>query len=170
MNITGNQIKQAIKMKGLELDSVSSTFDDSLFKFEDETKMSPVSIAEVIYNLESDIAKLQAAQKFYNTNTKITFEDKTINLQEAINLVGGAGRISKLWRTAAKGEKKDRWDRGSAKTRNKTEEVAVPTITKEEALILFKAAEKRASQLRNAIAESNILEVEISFIYESLFD
>lgn len=171
MKVNGNQIKQAIKMKGLELDSVSSTFDESLFKFADETKRTPEEIADDILKLETEISKLQAAQKFYNVNVKFDYEERQISLQEAVNLVGGTGRVSKLWRKASKGEKKDRYGYGrDSKTRNKEEEVAEPTITKTEALKLFKDAERKASALRNGIAEANTIPVEIDFIDESLFN
>jgi len=171
MLANGNQLKQAIKMKSMELNSVISTFEDTLYKFEDETKLTPYEVSTKIINLEYDISKLQSAQKYYNSNLTFDFNDENLTLQTAINYVGGLGRISKKWRTASQNKKqRSMFSTHSVTTRNKDEEIAKPTITKDEALYMFKQIEKKAANLRNLIAEYNTKMVEISFINESLFD
>jgi hypothetical protein len=171
MLVNGNQLKQAIKMKSMELNSVFSTFEDTLYKFEDESKSTPYEISTKIINLEYDISKLQSAQKYYNSNITFNFNNNDLTLQTAINYVGGLARMSKKWRTAAQSNKKRTYYGMSDTTkRNKDEEHAKATITKDEALHMFKKIEKQAALLRNLIAEHNTKMVEINFINESLFD
>lgn len=89
-------------------------------------------------------------------------------LEEAIKRVGGAGRMSKLWRTVSKGTTRDRWTSIQAATRKEGEEKAKPTITKAGALEKAKEAEKFASALRSAIAVGNTTKVSIDWVDENL--
>lgn len=175
MEITGYKLREVLKMKALELSTIQSTFDESLFTFQDECKDLPGEIAAKITKLESDIAYLQAAQSEYNLNVKVTVKKGkdttfTMPLEVAVKMVGGAGRLSKMWRTAAQGDKRDRWDRGTPRTRNKEDLIAKPTITKTAALAEAKIAEAFAAALRNAIAVGNNTVVAIDWIDEDLFD
>lgn len=169
MKVNGYKLREALKMKALELSTIQSQFDESLFSFEGDKKELPGDIANKIAKLEVEIAMLQAAQSEYNLQVKVEVEGKTLPLEAAVKMVGGAGRLSKMWRTAAQGSKRDRWDRGFPTTRNKEDVVAQPTISKSEALEQAKAAEKYAAALRNAIAVGNNKEVAIDWIGENLF-
>ena len=157
-------------MKSMELESVVSTFEDTLYKFKDEKKPTPYAVSELILQLEYDLSKLQSAQKYYNSNIIFNYNGEDMTLQTAINFVGGLGRLSKKWRVAAQSKKRKSFYGIDFTKRNKDEEVAEPTITKEEALYKFKKVEKQAAELRNLIAENNTKMVEISFIDEVLFD
>ncbi len=170
MEVTGYQLKEALKMKNLELATIQTQFDDSLHKFEDEEDKSPGTVAEHIAMLEEHVAELQTAQSYYNLQVTVKLHKNMIEipLEKAIKLVGGAGRLSKMWRSAAKGDKLDRWDRRIHMTRKSDEEVAKPTISKAEALERAKKAESYASQLRNAIALGNTTKVAIDWLDESL--
>jgi hypothetical protein len=170
MQVNGYKIREALKMKALELTTIQSQFDESLFIFEGDQKESPIDISDKITKLEVEIAMLQAAQSEYNLKVKVEVEGKTLPLEAAVKMVGGAGRLSKMWRTAAGGAKRERWDRGFPTTRNKEDVVAQPTISKSKALELAKAAERLAASLRNAIAVGNNTVVAIDWIGESLFD
>jgi hypothetical protein len=169
MNVTGYQLKEALKMKTLELSTVQTQFDESLHKFEgDEDKISPQEIVGKIASLEEEIAELQTAQSYYNLQVTIHVGDLPMKLEKAIKLVGGAGRVSKMWRSASKGQMRERWERHSLVVRRADEEVAKPTISKNEALDRAKEAERFASRLRNSIAVGNTTTVAIDWLDESL--
>ena len=168
MEVTGYQLKEALKMTSLELSTIQSQFEETLFKFDDEDKETPEEIANKIYTLELKIAKLQTAQSFYNMAVEVDVQKIKFLLEEAIKCVGGAGRLSKMWRTASKGKTRDRWSDLQAATRKEGEERAKPTITKMQALGKAKEAEKLASALRSAIAIGNTAKVSIDWVDEDL--
>jgi len=168
MDVDGNQLKEALKMASLELSIVKTQFEDTLFKFDDEEKESPGDVANRIDELESRIAKLQTAQSLYNLSIEVEVLGEVMLLEEAIKRVGGAGRLSKTWRTASAGHVRDRWSTLQASVRKDGEETAKPTITKLEALEKAKAAEKFASALRSAISTGNTVKVTIDWVDESL--
>lgn len=169
MKVTGYQLKEAIKMNGLRLVAVQSQFDESLYIFEGEEKRLPKDIVTEVAQLEADIALLQTAQDHYNLNIDVIVGKEEMALSLAVKLVGGAGRRSKMWRSAAQGRMRDTYDRKNPVTRSKDEEVAGPTVTKVEALEEAMAAEKFASQLRHAIAVGNTSTENIDWIDENLF-
>ena len=169
MEVTGYKLKEALKLKTIELQSVQSLFDESLYKFEDEDKLLPEEVVKRIVELENQIALLQTAQSYYNLQVKVDVLGKEELLENVIKLVGGAGRVSKMWRTASKGRTRDRWDRSNIVTRRTDEVMAEPTVDKITALEKAKEAEKFASALRSAIAVGNTNIVDIDWIDEKLF-
>jgi len=173
MQLTGYTFKEAIKMAILELTTVRSTFDESLQAFAGEERQDPVEIAKRIEELEGQIAQLQTAQAEYNLT--VTVEVKGIDgvkvsmsLGAAIRLVGGMGRLAKMWRNAASGKSVDRWDRGRQQTRNKDTEVAQPTMKRADALVLAKSYSKFAAALGNAISVGNTTRLDIAWVDESM--
>ena len=173
MQVTGYRFKEAIKMAGLELDAVRSTFDESLFVFAGDEREDPVAIAKTIEQLESQVAMLQTAQAEYNLAVAVSVKDTDGNkidmsLGAAIRLVGGMGRLAKMWRTAARGKIRDRWDRQRVETRSKDLDVAQPTVPKRDALNLAKQYERFASALMNAIAVGNTTKLDIAGVDASL--
>lgn len=168
MKVSGIQLKEAIKMAGLELDIVRSQFNDSLHKFKDETKPHPANVASRIESLEEKLGLLQTAQRYFNLNVTGTFLGREITLENAVKIVGGKGRVAKMWRQAARGAEVDKWDRRQALTRKADEEKAEPTITQDEALQKAKETERKASDLRALIAKANAQEIEIEWLDESL--
>lgn len=168
MLITGYQLKEAIKMATLELGAVKTQFDESLYAFEEEEKQSPVDVAKATHALETKIAKLQTAQSEYNLAVELEVLGEKMPLETAVKLVGGAGRMSKLWRVAAQGSVRDRWARKQQVVRREGDEVAKDTISKADALLKSKEAEKLASALRSAIAVGNTAKIGIAWLDESL--
>jgi hypothetical protein len=162
--VTGTQLKNMIKVCNAELDVVRSNWDGSLHRFVDEVKPNPLELATRIEDLEERVALLQTAQGYLNLNVKVDYFGKTITLMQAIKLVGGKGRVAKLWREASKGEKTDRWGRRDVLERDSTKEFASPTINKEEAFAQFRSAESRASKLRELISWGNAQVVEIPWL------
>ena len=169
MQVTGYKLKEALKLKAIELQAVQSLFDESLYKFEGEEKLSPEEVVDKIKTLEDQIAKLQTAQSYYNLQVIVEVNGKKGFLETAIKLVGGAGRVSKMWRTASAGRTRDRWDRSNIITRRTDEVMAEPTVNKITALEKAKEAEKFASALRSAIAVGNTNIVDVDWIDEKLF-
>lgn len=158
MKTTGYQLREAIKLKSLELSTVISQFDEALHYFEGETKPAPVKIAGRAQELEDQIVLLQVAQDYFNVHTII---NHVISLATCIKSVGGYGRRAKLFREAATGAKRDRWERNSYLTRDATKLIAMPSISKQEALEEAIRYEKLATHLRTqiALANSKVLEI-----------
>ncbi len=158
MKITGYKLREALKMAQLELTTIATQFEESLFRFEGEEKTTPRDIIDRVNKLETDIAKLQTAQCLYNLGVNVTIFGCEVTLQEAIKRVGGAGRIAKMWKIAAQGNKVDRWAVAQQMSRKTDDIMAESTVSKVEALEETKSAEKYASTLRNAIAIGNTTE------------
>jgi len=93
----------------------------------------------------------------------------SMSLMAAIKLVGGMGRLAKMWRTAASGRNVDRWERQQQKTRSKDTEVAQPTMKKVDALATAKSYSKFAAALGGAISTGNTTKLDIAWIDASLF-
>ncbi len=168
MEITGYQLKEALKMAALERETVLTQFDETLYAFDGEEKPSPEEISDSIACLETKIATLQTAQSQYNLHVQVSVQGEEMTLEQAIKMVGGAGRLSKMWRSAAKGNKRDRWDRTITVTRKTDEEVALPTISKQDSMERAKEAEMFASRLRSAISVGNTNKVNIPWVGASL--
>jgi len=161
MKVTGYQLKEAIKLKSLELSTVISQFDESLHHFKGEEHISPITIAEKSQELEDEIVLLQVAQDYYNINIEV---DSETTLAACIKAVGGYGRRAKLFREAATGSKRDRWERSRGLTRDADQEVAVPTISKQSALQEAIRYEKMATNYRTQIAVANVKVLDIPIL------
>jgi len=170
MEVTRFQLKEALKMANLELETWRMQFDGSLHAFPDEKKVTPQGVMDNVSDLERRVATLQTAQSYFNLNVEVQVGDETMVLEQAIKMVGGAGRSSSMWRKAA-GAKRRRpsYYNDMDLTRKADEERAVPTITNEEALGLAKDAEKLASRLRGAIAVGNTMKMDIAFVEPEWF-
>lgn len=164
MELTGFQLKEALKMANLELETWRMQFDGSLHAFPDEKKASPQEVMANIADLERRVAVLQTAQSFYNLNVEVQVGEEVMVLEQAIKMVGGAGRSSSMWRKAAGAKRRRHYYHDPELTRKADEERAQPTITNEEALNLAKEAEKLASRLRGAIAVGNTMKMDIAFV------
>jgi len=173
MKVTGYMLREAIKQHELRREAAYRAFSDSLKVFPGEVKDSPVALVEQFLAAERAIAALQTAQMKYNLIVKVElyghgWERTTMPLGQAIKLIGGEGRVEKLWRSAA-GPKKDRYYRDPDEI-DPTHVRAQPTIKPQEAVKLATAAGKRAGALRAAIATANATEVEIEDLSPALFE
>jgi len=178
MKVTGYLLREAIKQHELRRDTSAKAFDGSLKKFPDEEKDSPVEIVESFSKAEQAIASLQEAQMRYNLAVTVEImgqgpypTDKVkMSLAKAIKLVGGAGRIEKMWRSAT-GPKKDRYGySGSDDEMDPTRIRAVATIKSADAIKQASRAGKVAGNLRAAIATANAELVEIEDLSPALFE
>ena len=162
MKVTGNKIREALRRAVFRRQILDQQFATTLYAFEGEQKATPQNTAEDFQKADSDVAMLQAIQQYFNQNTAVKTSDGKMPLALAIKLIGGAGRVEKMWREAAGGGKKDRYAYGDNKTRNKDEIRAELQVTPEEALKKADKAARRASSLREAIADGNAKELKIS--------
>lgn len=171
MKVTGYKLKEAIKIKQIELSAIESQFNDTLFVFagEEGKSLKPEEAAKRISELEKDISLLQTAQSYYNLQVQVPHGESQIYLENAIKLLGGLGRTTKRWKDAAQGhnDKRSYYTRPTS-VRSKDEIVAQPTVTKLEAIENAKDSEKVALSLRSAISIANGKEIEIDFINGTL--
>jgi hypothetical protein len=125
-----------------------------------EKTTDPSKFIEEILLSEQKIARLQTAQAQYNLTVKVKVHCKEMLLHEAVKLVGGAGRVEALWKTAAKGDA-DTYRYG-ASVRDKDSIVAVRLISQETAMWEAAKAAKFARALREAIQAGNANLVDIA--------
>lgn len=169
MKLTGTQIRNELKMLTTELSARTNNFDELLTYKAGETIPNVIGEAQTMLDLETKIGVWQAAQKQYNTEVPISFKGKSINLQQAVSIVGGYSRVSKLFRTAAGAGKKDPYAmRRSRRSSDTSTVVTFDSITTEEAIKQFKRVESDANLLRSAIGKANNIEVEISWLESAL--
>lgn len=173
MKATGYEIKEAIRKWELRRDGALHAFEDSLSKFENETKEHPDVLSARFLEAETTIAILQTAQVMYNLNVSVAVLDYSMTLCQAVKQVGGAGRHEKLWKIVAVGRKKSKYEIASNPTkvtRSKEEEQAVQVVTPTEAIKRAAKASEWAGALRAAIAEGNSTVVEIGILKTSYFE
>ena len=172
MKVTGYQLMRALKELAFDKETAEGVFDDSMWKFEGELKAHPADAAIALQKAEVAFANVQFAQAIYNQKIDVTVEDQKMALGLAIKLVGGAGRVEKKWREAAKPPKKDRFDFSSNQQRKRDDgtEYAIKQITTEDAQMLAKNAAKYAAALREAIQVGNSAELHIDGLDPALFE
>ncbi len=160
MKITGFLLREAIRRHELRRDTAVNQFDDSLSKFPGEDKRSPDSITEEFVAAEAAVAKLQAAQSAYNLRVEVDVLGEKMTLCEAVKRLGGAGRIEKMWRTAA-GGKKDRYNSYNPdNVRREGETRAERTVSVDAAMHRARKLAAVASALRAEIARGNLRDVD----------
>jgi len=153
--ITGYLLREAIRRWELRRDTASNQFEDSLTKFPGETKPDPNGLSAQFAHAEDVIAKLQTAQNRYNLAIEVEVLNGTMTLAEAVKRLGGAGRLEKMWRTAAGGSnKKDRYGYQSD-TRQAGEIRAEKTVSVQVAMDNANRAAVFAGAIRAAIATGN---------------
>lgn len=159
LKISGYVLREAIRRWQLRSDTASGQFSDSLRKFRDEVKPPPGDIANAFTIAEGAVAALQAVQARYNLAVQIEVAGTRITLLQAIKQLGGAGRIAKMWRTAAgAGKSRDSWQ---SDAKQAGEERATPTIRHEDALKRADLAAAYAGDLRAAVAKGNAAEIDV---------
>jgi hypothetical protein len=162
MNITGYKIREQLRQLSLRIKTLQATYKESLFVFLNESTEDndPRLIAAKISTLERQTTALQEVQAKYNLGVKVAVGGGLMSLLHAIKLIGGAGRLESMWRTAATSTGRSRW--GDPLTeRDADKDYAQRRIPVEEALTLASEASKRASEVRTAIAVGNAREVEM---------
>lgn len=169
MKTTGYKLREAIRMWELRRKMAGDNFDKSLHAFEGEDRESPQAVVVHFKHADEAVANLQTAQAMYNLSVKVNVLGEEMTLCEAVKRVGGAGRVEKLWRTAAI-DKKDRYSYDRDLVRNADEVRARRTISLKQAGELAAEAAKWAGALRAAIAVANSTEVEVEGLNPGLFE
>lgn len=177
MKINGNKLREAIRDQQLVRDSINSKFNATLFKFDDEVKASPESIASELALVESRIAGLQTLQKQFNVTAQVTVDGVQVPLERAIKAIGGLERIEALWKNAMPYVQRDerrrivKRDVPQATTvvmsSSHDYEDAKPTVTADQVLSFTQAAVKRVNAYKSAIANGNAVSVDMD-VSESL--
>jgi hypothetical protein len=163
MKITGNQIREALRRAVFRRQILDQQFSTTLYAFKGEDKSTPDEIAKGFQQADEQVAMLQAIQQYFNQRTNVEVQGNKIPLALAIKLIGGAGRVEKMWREAAGGGKKERFNYSDdTKVRTKDQIRAEAQVTPIEALKRADKAARWASALREAIANGNAQSLELS--------
>lgn len=169
--ITGYQLREALKRWRIRRDVADKQFSDSLWGFEKDEKPSPNEIAGAFAQADQIIAQLQDLQQEFNRNTFVEVAGKKITLSLAIKLVGGAGRLESMWRKAATdtGTGDARYY-GVPQSRKADEEYRSRRIPQKDAIELSDNAAAYASALRAAIAGANAHKIVLPADFPPVFE
>lgn len=154
MQITGYAIQNRLRELAHLHTLAAKQFDDGKYLFSDEKAPTAKAAFDVFEDLEDQICRLQTLQAHYNLAIEVDVAGVSMTLAEAVKRVGGAGRMEKMWRSAAV-PKRDRYHSEKAITRSRDEEHAAPTVRVEDALAEATRAGRWASSLREAIQIGN---------------
>ena len=159
--INGYMIREALKRCERQRKNASQMFNPSLYAFNGETKIAPVAIMEQFQVADRNYAKLQELQQRYNQNVSINVRNgngsnETITLSLAVKLVGGAGRIEKMWSDSIvpKSDRYSRYD-DAQPSRSKDTEYSIRQISESDCLNYANQAGQYRSNLVSAIATAN---------------
>ncbi len=172
MKITGFQLTYRLKELQDAREIATAQFNDALFTFasDSDMKLSPVELARVQTDAERTIAALQVAQARYNLAVTVDVQGERMTLHEAVKLVGGASRMAKLWKEAAKRTDGPGYGYLSGQmSRDKDHEYARRTVSVQECLERSREATRWASALRQAIQLANGTEIDMEGLDPALF-
>lgn len=159
--VTGYQLREAIRRLELRRDALQAVFQDSLQAFPGESKPAPQATGSELMEIEEAISNMQTAQAAYNLQVKLP---NGMLLCTAIKLIGAAGRNEKRWREVASPKKKDSYyDRDTVRREGETR--ASSTVDPATAAGLAQSAAKIASDIRSGIAMANATTVDLSFSF-----
>ena len=173
MKITGFQLTYRLRELQDTREIAQTQFNEGLFQYPTEVgqKPTPIELDRVLSECERKIAILQVAQARYNLAVQVEVLGQKMTLHEAVKLVGGAGRLAKMWKEAAK--KTDSNSYGymvQQAGRDKEHEYLQRTVTVQECLERSQAATRWASGLRQAIQLGNSVEIEVEGLDPALFE
>jgi len=170
MKVDGYALREAIKQWELRKGAAEQAFKGSLNRFPgEEAKEAPQQVVASFSQAEEAIATLQVAQMRYNLAVTVSVSGETMPLAKAIKMIGGEGRVEKMWKTAAAPQERiscfdDRL------TRDPTQERAVPTMTQKDLVRHAASASKRCGSFRAAIATANATSIDITDLNPRLFE
>lgn len=163
-NTTGYQIRERIRLLTQKLTVERRLWDraKTFFKSEGEIPPDLEAIASNIYNLETELVHWQEAQTKFNLAVYIEGTAYgRISLTFAIKLLGRATRMQRMWEALLSDVSKPSWMSDDSKTRDKTKEVAVSSVSDEKAAALAAEYATEVSDLRAIIARGNANEMVI---------
>lgn len=170
MKVTGILLREAIKRWELRASTASSQFSECLYAFEGDDTPNPTELAAEYDKAQDAVAKIQAAQSRYNLYVKLKMsESEEITLCQAVKRIGGAGRLEKMWRSAAQDKGHDRYSMRNNE-RSKDTEYARRQVSIKDCVRNATEAAKYAAKLRSMIAIGNTAEVDIEDLDPTLFE
>lgn len=168
MKVTGYKLQHKIKELEQLKEVASQQFNDNIMQFESQAeKVELPDIFASYTSIEKKIARLQEAQARYNLAVQVNILGESMNILQAVKLVGGAGRSEKMWKDVVKGNR-TRHQMYGEQTRSKDQEYAVRTISITDSVGFAQQATKIAGALRQAIQVGNATEIELD-LDETLF-
>lgn len=159
--VTGYQIREAIKRWRIRADVAAKQFNESLWVFESDkgAKATPEQVAKNFAEADRAVAVLQQLQDEYNTRITIRVNGKDLSLALAVKLLGGAGRLENMWRKAATDagseSRYSRFHERPQMSRKTDEEYARRAVPQDKAIRFSDEAAQYASALRSGIALGN---------------
>jgi hypothetical protein len=165
-HITGYQLAQKIKELGDRRDIRQQQFNQcfQVFPSQKAHAPDPKQLTAALIELEGKLALLQVAQSEYNLIVAVQVGETTVPLAQAIKTVGGLGRASKAWKTAAKGTQNRNpyaTYRPTARNLNPDTEELTDYYSADEALEQHLFLEGQIGVLRAAIQQGNSQVVEL---------
>lgn len=167
---TGYMLRSAISRWVLRRDTAVSQFPDVFACFPGEEKPMPLEIAQRISKAEYAIAVLQTLQAKYNLSVTIHHAGSEMSLAQGIKMLGGIGRLEKLWRERVAKPKSNLYTLTRDDVRNKDEIRAVPRMTADMIVARAESMAKIKSDLAQAIAEANATRVTLEHADAALFE
>ena len=169
LEVTGYMLRSAILRWALRRDTAVGQFPDTFTCFPGEEKSTPVEIAERLSRAEDAIAELQTLQVRYNLGITIKVAGREMPLAQGVKMLGGLGRLEKLWRVQVT-KPKDRYGYDRSEVRNKDEIRAQSRMTPDEIVKRAEAVAKYKGDLAQAIAEANATRVSFERVEGALFE
>lgn len=162
-NVNGYQIREALKRWNNARNLANQQFSSSVYVFANDEKLSLTEVARQYQEADENYARLQELQQWYNSRVTCEYRDmngqrRNSTLALAVKLVGGAGRLEKIWRESCT-EKTDRYSYRGDLQRDKNTEYAQRSISVRDAMAQSEIASRYAMTLRQAIARANTTNV-----------
>jgi len=154
MKVSGYQLRESLRRWKDRRDIFSRNFEESLWQFSDDEKGHPVDRAKGYAEADRAVARLESAQQEYNLKTTIQLPNESVTLSVAVKLLGGAGRLTRMWRKGATDTGRDKYSYRENR-RSKEDEFARRMVPQELAMQKADEAACYASALRAGIAEAN---------------
>lgn len=169
--VNGYLIREALKRWERQRSIASQVFNDSLYKFSDDTKPSPTEVMQQFQQADANYAKLQDLQQEYNRNVTLTIGGESMRLSLAVKLIGGAGRTEKMWSSTLTGAKTDRYSYQQERIHERSKDVerAKPQLSQKQCLEYASTATQYTSNLRAAIALANTTQMAAANFSEQEF-
>jgi hypothetical protein len=165
-NINGYRIREAMKQWHNRRQIASTQYNNSLYYFEGEDNLPLDQVVKNFQQADENYAKLQELQQWYNARVIVDTKNADgkpvmMSLSYAVKVLGGAGRVEKMWRDACS-EKQDRYGNyGRDRERDKDKEYAKRSVSIPEATKRVEAASRYSMFLRSEIAKANNTSVNI---------
>jgi hypothetical protein len=153
MQVTGYQLREALRRWELRRKAAEAQFRDSIYAFKDDEKTLPVRASDELALCEDACAILQVTQQRYNQLVFVGDSPRR-SLAYCVKTIGAMGRHEKLWREATI-DQKDRYERRESRQRNADAEYATRQVTVKIALDMADKFSILAAKMRAGIAVAN---------------